>query len=100
MILEIDARNLYHIFMDLSQYVTEIVAACVSVLSALSALLVCVLQNKKKKAELETAKTEYQTALLRGAFVLCPKCGQKIFAKDCVWQFDSVLVDSNEEGKE
>lgn len=59
------------------------------IVSVLGGLIVAILtymlakvKNKTKVAELEAANLELKTAIIKGSFVMCPKCGEKIYLKD------------------
>lgn len=59
------------------------------IVSSLAGVVLCILtyitakiKHKTKVAELEAANVELKTVIVKGSFVICPKCGEKIYLKD------------------
>lgn len=59
------------------------------IVTLVGGLLACILtyittkvKAKTKEAELEAANIELKTAIINGSYVMCPKCGEKIYLKD------------------
>ena len=61
-----------------SAIITALVAAVVAWLNASKAKA----SYKEKLAEAEKANAELKTAIIESAFIVCPKCGEKIILKD------------------
>lgn len=71
-----------------TEMITAIATAGTSVFVALASSIVAVLKTFSAKKDAERAKNEYASALLKGAYLVCPKCGQKIMLKDIEWLFE------------
>lgn len=82
--------------MELNDLLTKIATVALPCLSALVAFLVAYFNMRKSKlelqqrnVELETANVEMQTAFYNGSYIVCPKCGSRIYVKDMVFKNDN-----------
>ncbi len=66
----------------LIEYWPVIVTVIGGVLSCVITYITTKLKNKTKLVELETANIELKTAIVNGSYVICPKCGEKVYLKD------------------
>ena len=91
-------------------HLPEIIIGIVGIISAASAWIISIFNQKKAKAEyqtklseekskslaLEIQKAELQKAMIEGAFVICPNCKTKIKASELVFYTQEVIGNENE----
>lgn len=75
--------------MNWSELGPIMISSAATVITALTAALIAILNAvkakaslKKKLAEAETANAELRKAIIESAYIICPQCGAKILLKD------------------
>ena len=75
--------------MNWSELGPIMISSAATVITALTAALIAILNAvkakaslKEKLAEAETANAELRKAIIESAYIICPQCGTKILLKD------------------
>lgn len=64
------------------EHAATIIPLVFSLLTALISFLIYAINTSKKKYELKMEKLRLQSLIIKGSYMICPHCGNKVNASD------------------